>query len=505
MNRREFVSSSMAALGSLSVASASPWRTSATREILIQPDRPTGAFPHYWQACAGSGHAALALRAEWQSDLELAHRQAGIQAVRFHGVLDDDLAVCTGIDSSGPRTNFVFVDQIYDRMLEIGVRPYVELSFMPGPLASSANTVFWYRGNTSPPRRMSDWQRLIAAFAHHLVERYGLEEVAQWRFECWNEPNLSFWSGSKQQYFELYRHTAAALKGVSPRLQVGGPATAMTMWIADFLADCATHGTSVDFVSSHIYPDDPQENIFGRAHEYPYDQVMPRALEQANRQIRASSYPHVPLVISEWASTDPAFIAQMIRDCAGLTDTMSYWTFCNVFEEHGPNRSFMNDTYGMIGTRGVPRPTLQTFRLLRRLGEQRLQAGAGPVLATRRSDGSLATVAWHLQAERHRDAGAGNPVAAPRGERPAGGPMLPLSLKFDGVATTTAQVTVVDPARDPVAQAYAAMGAPPYPTVAQIRALREAGARQITHRVPVEDGRLELALAPSSVALIELG
>ncbi len=505
MNRREFVSSSVAALGSLSVASASPLRPSETREILIHSNRRIGAFPHYWQACAGSGHAALALRAEWQRDLELAHRQAGIQAVRFHGVLDDDLAVCTGVDSSGPRTNFLFVDQIYDRMLEIGVKPYVELSFMPGPMASSANTVFWYRGNTSPPRRMSDWQRLIAAFAHHLVGRYGLDEVAQWRFECWNEPNLSFWSGTQQRYFELYRHTAAALKSVSPRLQVGGPATAMMMWITDFLADCARHGTAVDFVSSHIYPDDPQENIFGRAHAYPYDEVMPRALAQANRQIRASAYPQVPLVVSEWASTDPAFIAQMIRDCAGLTDTMSYWTFCNVFEEHGPNRSFMNDTYGMIGTRGVPRPTFQTFRLLRRLGEQRVLTGAGPVLATRRSDGSLAITAWNLESGRHRGAGAGNPAVVPRAGKMAGGPQLPLSLKFEGVATATAQVTVVDPARDPAAEAYTAMGSPPYPTVAQIRELREAGARQITQRMPVADGRLGMALAPGSVALIEIG
>lgn len=505
MNRRDFVSSSMAALGSLSVAAASPWRTRAAREILIQPRRSIGALPHYWRTCAGSGHAALALRAEWQSDLELAHRQAGIEAVRFHGLLDDDMAVCVGVDSSGPKTNFLFVDQIYDRMLEIGVKPYVELSFMPRPMASSANTVFWYRGNTSPPRRMNDWQRLIVALARHLVKRYGLEEVAQWRFECWNEPNLSFWSGSKQQYFDLYRHTAAALKSVSPRLQVGGPATAQMMWIVDFLAYCAKHGTPVDFVSSHIYPDDPQENIFGRAHEYPFDQVMPRAMQQANRQIRASAYPNAPLVVSEWSSTDPAFIAQMIRDCAGLTDTMSYWTFCNVFQERGPNQSFMNETYGMIGTRGVPRPPLQTFTLLRRLGEQRVLTGVGPLLATRRSDGSLAIMAWNLDAGRYREAGVGNPAAAPEAEQLSRGPLSRFSLRFEGVAATTAQVTVVDPARDPVAEAYTAMGSPPYPTVRQIQELRTAGATQTNYRTPVEAGRLEIALAPSSVALIELG
>ena len=309
MDRRQFVSS-VAALGSMSLAGSSSGASASPREILIRPERSLGAFAHYWEACAGSGHASLALRAEWQKDLELVHRQAGIRAVRFHGVLDDDMAVCTGVDSSGPRTNFLFVDEVYDRMLEIGVKPYVELSFMPGPLASSQNTILWYRGNTSPPRDLREWRQLVAAFAGHLVDRYGREEVAQWRFECWNEPNLSFWAGSQRQYFDLYRHTAAALKSVDPRLQVGGPATAQMMWITEFLADCARHRTPVDFVSSHIYPDDPQQNVFGHDFGYPPDQVMPRAMRRANEQIKASAYPQAPLVISEWSSMDPAFIAR---------------------------------------------------------------------------------------------------------------------------------------------------------------------------------------------------
>ncbi len=504
MDRRQFVSA-VAAWGSLSFAGSASIASTPFREILIRPERGLGAFKHYWEACAGSGHASLALRAEWQKDLELVHRQAGIRAVRFHGVFDDDMAVCTGVDASGPSTNFLFVDEVYDRMLEIGVRPYVELSFMPGPLASSQNTIFWYRGNTSPPRHLREWRQLVAAFAGHLLDRYGLEEVAQWRFECWNEPNLGFWSGSQRQYFDLYRHTAAALKGVHPRLQIGGPATAEMMWIAEFLADCARHGTPVDFVSSHIYPDDPQEDVFGHDFGYSPEEVMPRGMRRANEQIKASAYPHVPLVISEWSSTDPAFIVQMIRDCAGLADTMSYWTFCNVFEERGPNRRFMNDTYGLIGTRGIPRPSFQTFTLLHRLGDRRVHADDGPALATLRADGSLAIIGWNLDIHRSAQSHAGNPVAALAAGRSNGGPSLPLRLKVLGVDDATARVTLVDPARDPVQRAYAAMGSPPYPSSAQIRELRAAGSGQSTHEQRVKAGQLDLLLPPSSVALIELG
>ncbi len=504
MDRRQFVSS-VAALGSLPLARGASAADHSVPEILVRPDRSQGAFPHFWAACAGSGHASLALRRQWQQDLELAHRQAGIRAVRFHGVLDDDLAVCTGVGAGGPLTHFIFVDEIYDRMLEIGVRPFVELSFMPSALASSDNTVFWYRGITAPPKRMSDWQSLISALAHHLVARYGLEEVSQWRFECWNEPNLNFWAGTQAQYFELYRVTAAAIKGVSPRLQVGGPATAQMMWIPDFLADCARHGAPVDFVSSHIYPDDPQQNVFGRDLGLPPEEVMPRALRQANEQIRASAFPHVPLVVSEWSSRNPAFIAQMVRDCAGLADTMSYWTFCNVVEERGPNRTFMNDTYGLIGTRGIPRPTFRTFELLRRLGAQRIETGAGPVLATRHAGGGLAILAWHLAPGSAMDRGAGNPAAMPGARHGTRGPPLTLRLEVAGVSATSARVRVVDPAEDPVERAYAAMGSPPYPSVNQIGELRHAGALQPPREVRIEGGRLDLVLPPSSVALVELG
>jgi xylan 1,4-beta-xylosidase len=503
MDRRQFVSS-VAALGSLSLAGASVPANAAAQHITVDPTRKTGAFPHYWAACAGSGHARLALQARWQKDLELAHRGAGIQAVRFHGLLDDDLAVCPNIGVNGPITNFLFVDEIYDRLLDIGVRPYVELSFMPRALASSDNEVFWYHGNTSPPKRMSDWSALMRALARHLVDRYGLGEVAQWRFECWNEPNLSFWAGTQSQYFDFYRHTAEAIKSVDQRLQVGGPATAQMMWIPEFLAYCARNRVPVDFVSSHIYPGDPQENVFGRRLGLPAAEVMPRALRQANEQIHASAFPDLPLVISEWSSTDPAFIAQMVRDCAGLADTMSYWTFSNVFEEQGPNRHFINDTYGLIGTRGVPRPTFRTFELLHRLGDHRISAGEGPVLATRHADGKMAIMAWHLPPASAGNS-SGNPVLKPTSEIQSRGPALTVQVKLSGVAQTSGQLTVVDPADDPVMHAYAEMGSPPYPSVQQIREMRSAGALKSPREIWLQDGRLDLSLPPSAVALIEIG
>ncbi|MCB8988772.1 MAG: hypothetical protein H6661_13610 [Ardenticatenaceae bacterium] len=149
------------------------------------------------------------------------------------------------------------VDRIYDFLLALGVRPFVELSFMPEALASGSQTVFNYVNHVSPPKDYAEWGKLIHKFVAHCVDRYGLEEVRRWYFEVWNEPNLdSFWAGSQADYFNLYRTTVETIKEIDADLRVGGPATAKNEWIPEFLEFCARNNLPVDFVSTHHYPTD---------------------------------------------------------------------------------------------------------------------------------------------------------------------------------------------------------------------------------------------------------
>ena len=86
----------------------------------------------------------------------------------------------------------------------------------------------WFIPSITPPRDYKQWATLIRRLVGHWVERYGIKEVREWKFEVWNEPNLkAFWSGTQRDYFKLYRYTAAAIKGIDSSLKVGGPATAM--------------------------------------------------------------------------------------------------------------------------------------------------------------------------------------------------------------------------------------------------------------------------------------
>jgi xylan 1,4-beta-xylosidase len=161
-----------------------------------------GPLLHFWEHTVGSGRAELALRADWQAQLRRCHQELGFQHVRFHGLLCDDMGTLMD-EEDHLLYSFFNVDRIWDFLLSLGMRPFVELSFMPTALASGNTIVFHYRANVTPPRDYSRWATLIRKLAAHWVERYGHEEVRRWFFEVWNEPNLkAFWpSGNPNEVF----------------------------------------------------------------------------------------------------------------------------------------------------------------------------------------------------------------------------------------------------------------------------------------------------------------
>ncbi len=174
------------------------------------------SFPHFWEQMFGSGRAILTLRESYRQDLRLVKDATDFKYVRFHAILHDEVGIYDEDKHGNPIYNFSYVDQIYDGLLANGVRPYVELSFMPSKLASrQAVHSFKYHPIVAPPRDYAKWDALIAAFAAHLIDRYGIDEVAQWYFEVWNEPNLDFWAGQPKQssYWTLIRSHRPSAEG----------------------------------------------------------------------------------------------------------------------------------------------------------------------------------------------------------------------------------------------------------------------------------------------------
>jgi len=511
MKRREFLAA--AGASALMAATARSWAAGigagpgddAPAGIAIDLKKAIGGLPHVWERCAGSDRTVVGLRDQWRKDLVRAGRDCGILSVRCHGLFDDEM----GIAASGGNYNYLYVDQVYDFMLDNGVRPFVELSFMPEAFASSANRMFFYKGNVSPPTNWRDWHDMVQAFTAHCVKRYGAAEVAQWQFEVWNEPNIGFWAGTKAEYFELYRQSVLAVKSVDKRIAVGGPATAMLAWIPDMIQFCAANNLPLDFVSTHIYPNDPQRGIFGKEHAFSYEQVMPKGIAQVKQQVESSAMPHLPLLITEWSSQNPAFMADTIRNCIGLTECMSYWTFSNVFEELGVPGTVFNNTFGLLDQYGIPRTSFHAMSLLRKLGEKRLQTGDSPVLATQRPDGSIAMLVWNLIPEAASGAFAnGNPAASAAGASLAKGAPLVLNLQLNGLdGRKQIRVSEVNDHTGSAIPAWEAMGKPASPTREQIANLHRAAtlpAATVSALKGSASETFSITLPPNGIALLEL-
>lgn len=341
-----------------------------------------GPFIHFWEHTVGSCHAPLALRADWQSQLLRCHNELGFQHVRFHGLLCDDVGVLT-IQKNQFLYSFFNADQIMDFLLSIGMRPFIELSFMPLALASGNTTVFHYRGNVTPPNDYLAWKGLIHRLVKHWVDRYGLEEVRHWFFEVWNEPNLkAFWTGNQNDYFKLYQHTAEAIKKIDPSLKVGGPATAKNEWIDEFVDFCIRRNVPFDFISTHHYPTD----AFGKPGDDTIAQlassrrsVLREQVQTVRREARdfpvyytewnTSSNPRDPLHDEPYAA---AFIIKTVMEASGYVDGYSFWTFSDIFEEnYFPSVPF-HGGFGLLTIHNIAKPSYRAFEILHHLGSRLL-------------------------------------------------------------------------------------------------------------------------------------
>ena len=482
---------------------SSPQSSAPSSVISIDAGGATHALPHFWERMFGSERAIVTLRESWREDLRSVKKITGFEYVRFHAVFHDEMGVYSEDASGKPVFNFTYVDEVYDGLLANGVRPFVELSFMPRGLSSNAATsqAFFYKPNVEPPKDYAKWDSMMAAFSRHLVERYGIEEVAKWYFEVWNEPNIDFWAGAPKQatYFELYDHTARAIKGVNSRLRVGGPSTAQAAWVDQFIAHCVEKNVPVDFVSTHVYGNDKAEDVFGSSEKIPRTEMVGRAVRKVFDQVKASARPDLQIFWSEYNAsyfnepdvTDSAFmgpwLANTIRQCDGLASIMSYWDLSDVFEEQGVEKKPFYGGFGVIAEGGVPKAAFNDFKILHLLGDSRISVDSDSVLVTRRGDGTLVIAVWNLFLP--EDAGHARDFV--------------LEI-HGGRVGKKALIYLVDSEHGSPLVAYRAMGSPVYPTSGQFAELRKAAELGGPRTVAISGGKLELSLPAQGLAVIEI-
>lgn len=374
--------------------------------VRISAEREDGAaLGRPWRAMIGSEHLSLLLSEqttggrpigdELRDALTMVREEIGVAYVRAHAILGDDLSTYREVDGR-PELDFSGIDGVYDAVLDSGLRPVVEVSFMPRDLASDPDaTVFSYKAVTSPPRDWDRWSSLVTELARHLIDRYGPEEVRLWPFEVWNEANLAvFWSGSPEEYFHLYDVTAAALRAADDHLLVGGPSTAAAGWIEAFLAHVDTSGSPVDFVSTHTYGNAPVD--------------LRPVLERHGRR-------SIPIWWTEWGPTPThgnrasdtvwaaAFLLRGMKSASRRIEALAHWVVSDHFEELGRPRALRHGGFGLLTVGNLHKPRWWALRLLAGLGDHELAVdidgdGAGSLVeaqAAADDAGGITVLTWN--------------------------------------------------------------------------------------------------------------
>ncbi len=458
------------------------------------------------------------------------------------------------LDANGkPVYDFTITDRTFDEFARAGVRPMVELGFMPKDLAATVSGISEYQlhypahtmagASNNPPKDYKMWGELVRKYTEHLVERYGREQVSTWYFEVWNEPDIDYWHGTSAEYFKLYDYAVAGVRAALPHAKVGGPASTgpasakASAFLESFLEHClhdksAANGKPVplDFISSH--PKGSPAMIDGHVR-----MGLSRELQaaEAGFQIvaRHPELKHLPIILSEAdpegcaacsAKENPAnayrngslyaaYTATAVKALFDLQDetnvnlmAMLSWSF--EFED----KPYF-DGYRTLATHGIDKPILNLFRMTGLMvGERLMTTSTGEVpleelvktgvrqapdvdaFATR-SEHAAAVMVWNY----HDD-----DLAAPDAD---------VRVTIAGVPLGVKKVLLVhyriDETHSNAFTAWKKMGSPQAPTEEQYAQLKAAGQLQLLSSpewIEVTDGKVdvEIALPRQAVSLLRL-
>jgi xylan 1,4-beta-xylosidase len=382
------------------------------QERIIKADfrKEKGKLNTSFKECVGAGRANEGLRADWQQQLAIAKKECGFTYIRMHGLLTDDMGVYKEDGKGNPSYNYQYIDVLYDYILSIGMKPFVELGFMPNALASGSQAIFWWRGNTTPPKDYAKWEALIRNLTLHFTERYGPQEVKTWYFEVWNEPNLSgFWAGTQQDYFKLYASSVKAIKSVNTAYRVGGPATAGAAWVPEMIDFCSTNALPLDFISTRTYGvKQGFLDEFGTSGTVLNKNVRSVSGDMLNsrKQILNSPMPGLELHYTEWSSSytpsDPihdsyheaSYILEEIKQAGNAVNSMSYWTFTDIFEEAGPRFTPFHGGFGLLNYQGIKKPAFYSFSFLNKLGNTELANADSSSWVCKNAKGDIQVLYW---------------------------------------------------------------------------------------------------------------
>lgn len=518
-SRRSVVSA--LALGAAGFSAGAQARPLSPRRIDLDLAQARQPVDRFFAQSIGADYPGVTIREANLAQLRIAARELGFRYIRFHDIFHDELGTVKMVDNKLVY-DWTKIDYLYDNFLKMGIKPFVELGFTPTAMRTSEQTLFYWKGNTSHPR-LDLWKQLIDAFARHLIDRYGLEEVRSWYFEVWNEPNLDgFWQYADQEaYFALYAVTARTLKAIDPQLRVGGPSTAGAAWVPELMAYAKTTHTPVDFVTTHTYGVDygylDEEGKMDLQLSQNPDAII-GDVRKVRAEIEASHLPGTPLFFTEWSTSyNPRdlshdsyvaapYILSKLKGTQGLVQGMSYWVCSDLFEEPGPPGTPFHGGFGLMTKDGIRKASWFAYKYLNALTGNEIPTDDPQVWAAV-DDGRVHALVWDFQLPDQKGRSNGTFFSQPVPNHPS----APANLTLKGLKAGRYSLTVQRTGykTNDAHSLYIGMGSPADLTPAQkeilTRATRDLPEQQQTLTVGTNGtAEIKLTMHSNDIVLVSL-
>lgn len=461
------------------------------------------------------GRAYDLLRADVREHLKTAHDELGFTYCRFHGIFHDDMDIAYKKENGQIGYHWHHIDKVFDYLLSIGMKPFIELNPMPSVIASGTQTMFWYEMNVTPPKEWDMWYDLIHSFTNHITDRYGMNEVEKWFFEVWNEPNLDcFWSGTQEEYFTMYKTSAEAVKSVNSKYKIGGPASAVAEWVVDLIDYCSKENVPLDFVSTHLYPMDEYCRYNDReGSPYELGEYYIETVKKTKRMVEQSSMPNLDIYWTEWNTLSTDSTANItfqgntaldrlygasctVRNMLAVRDyckAVSYWVVSDIFEEAKMSHTPFSGTYGLMNIKGVRKATYNAFLMLKKMCGYEIEIESDIVyptgcgMAAAKENGVYRILIWNNQLPEIKEQ-----------------PIWEDFIKIDGInlSECIAEQAKIQKGRGSAYESWLEMGKPANPTAFEEEFLKACSKPEYT--VLNMGDSIKFSLKPDEVCYIEL-
>ncbi|SHI95299.1 GH39 family glycosyl hydrolase [Parasporobacterium paucivorans] len=382
-------------------------------------------FPlkHTYRRMIGIGKAKHLLYQESRNILTCVQKELGFSYITFYGLLDDDMMVFSRDGSHNPHYNFQYIDAAFDFLVSIGLKPFIQLSFMPKDLAETSDrTMFYNPSIISLPNALSDWYELVRRLTQHLLSRYGEEEVTTWPFSVWNEPETSeslYGFEDQNAFFRFYKETFHSVKGCCAGISFGTPSficeTLEQMdWFRDYMKYCQDNSCIPEFLNYHFFPlklnDKIVERNFVASSALKYRE-SPDSLKESIysilKNLKDGSFLFDRIFMTQWNSSvshrelindtafKSAYIVKNILENYDRLDSFSYWMLSDFNDELQVPEQAYHGGLGLITANGVRKASYYAFVLLSRLGSTLIGKGNGYFIT--RNGGSFQIILYNYQ------------------------------------------------------------------------------------------------------------